>query len=474
MPGKILIIDPIVTNRIVTKVKLASACYQVAQASCGVDGLNAARLGEPDLILCSSDLPDMEAADLARALRQNQKTQAIPLIVETLRRDSDFRFSALEAGADDVLMKPYDEKLMLARLRSLLRLRQTADELTLRQGADRALGLAEAREPFTAPARIAFAAPTVEAAVRWRAGLEQHLPGPVIALPLKEAMRRIDSGPAPDVVAVLISPDLADVGLQLIADLRAKPETRDTGILVLIEGNSSQQLAADALDRGAGDVVTERFPAREIALRLGRQIDRKRMLERLRSDMRDGLRAALTDPLTGLHNRRHAMPHMARIADEMRDARRDFAAMVIDVDHFKLINDRFGHAAGDTVLVHLAEVLRGTIGDQTLLARIGGEEFLVVLPETSRAAAHLAAKRICRAVRESGFSVPGRARPLMVTVSIGVALLSDAVAAIAAPGQADPQAALHQIVLDLADKALYGAKAHGRNQVTLSDTRSAA
>jgi PleD family two-component response regulator len=95
--------------------------------------------------------------------------------------------------------------------------------------------------------------------------------------------------------------------LQLLADLRAKAQTRDTGVLVLIEGTAAEALAVDALDRGASDVVLEGFAGREIALRLARQIARKHRLDQLRADMRDGLRAALTDPLTGLFNRRYAI-----------------------------------------------------------------------------------------------------------------------------------------------------------------------
>jgi two-component system cell cycle response regulator len=245
-------------------------------------------------------------------------------------------------------------------------------------------------------------------------------------------------------------------------------------------------LAVDALDRGASDVVLEGFAGREIALRLARQIARKHRLDQLRADMRDGLRAALTDPLTGLFNRRYAMPRLARIAKAAAQSGRDFAAMSIDVDHFKLINDRFGHAAGDAVLVQLAELLRGAVGEQDLVSRIGGEEFLIALPETSRTAAQMAAKRICNMVRDAAFPVPGRDRPLHVTVSIGVALLSDVQTGEVAEGVGmgtmlaptlqggDDETALHQQVLEQADKALYGAKAHGRNQVTLCNARSAA
>lgn len=483
MPGKLLIIDTIATNRIATKVKLTAACYQVEQAATGAEALAIARRINPDLILCSSHLPDMTAADFAGVLRKTPGTRAVPLIVETDNRDAGFRFSILSAGADDILQKPYEDQLLLARLRSLLRLRQTTEEMTLREGASHALGLAEEPESFTRPGRVALVAATADAAATWKARLKQHRPRLLAAYPQNEAMRRIDASHPPDVVALFLSPETSEAGLQLLADLRAKPETRDTGVLVLTEGFSAQRLAADALDRGANDVITEGFGTREVSLRLDRLVTRKHTLERLHSDMRDGLRAAITDPLTGLHNRRYAMPRLTSIADAALRSGTDFAAMVIDVDHFKLINDRFGHAAGDDVLMRLSDVLRDAVRDRGLLARIGGEEFLVVLPDTSRSAAQLAAKRICQMVRDTAFPVTGRARPLQVTVSIGVALLSDIdpdrqTLVFSADDRAvrdeEPPMPAHEAVLDRADKALYGAKALGRNQVTLCNTRSAA
>ncbi|MDU8927126.1 diguanylate cyclase [Alisedimentitalea sp. MJ-SS2] len=472
MPGKVLIVDTIATNRVVMKVKLAKACYQVVQATTGVSGLQAARQLRPDLVICAGHLPDMTAAEFAAALRQNSQTRATSLLVETVERDPDFRYGILAAGADDILLKPYANHLLLARMRSLLRHRETAEDLTLREGANRALGLSEDPEQFAHPDRVAVIGPNARCAVAWRYKLERALPGAFTALHFKDALRHLAEAPPPEAVALILSPDTVEPGLQLLADLRAKPDTRHAGILVLIEEGSVapekiERLASDALDRGASGVMTEGFQPREIALRLHRQVTRKRTLERLRADMRDGLRAALTDPLTGLYNRRHAMPHMRAIADRAAQTGSDFAAMVIDVDYFKAINDRFGHAAGDTVLMRLARLLEKSAGRDDLVARIGGEEFLIVMPDTTRSAAQMAAKRICRAVRDTGFPVNTHAQPLRVTVSIGVALASDLAAGATVP-------ALHQRVLDQADKALYGAKAHGRNQVTLSDARSAA
>lgn len=468
MSGKVLIVDPVVTNRIVMKVKLSKACYQVVQAASGAEALEAARMLRPDLIVCAARLPDMDAETFARALHAALKTKSIPLIIETVRCDPEHRLSLLNAGADDILLKPYDENLLLARLRNLLRMRESAEDLTLREGANRALGLAEDRESYVAPGRVAIVAPDAKDALKWGRRLSAHMAGKFDSYAHRDAIRLMIGMGSPDAIALVITPETEETGLQLLADIRAKSETRNCGLLVLTRGNSAQRLAAEALDRGANDALADGASNPEIALRLDRQITRKRTLARLRTDMQDGLRAALTDPLTGLFNRRYAMPRLAAIADAAQRAGNDFAAMVVDVDHFKLINDRFGHAAGDTVLIRMGEVLNQALQDPSFLARIGGEEFLVVMPDTGRHAAQMMAKRLCMLIRDTPYYLPRHPRPLKVTVSIGVALGSDVA------DSADSTQPLHEALLERADKALYIAKAHGRNRVTFSTERSAA
>jgi two-component system cell cycle response regulator len=171
---------------------------------------------------------------------------------------------------------------------------------------------------------------------------------------------------------------------------------------------------------------------------------------------------ALRDPLTGLHNRRYAIPHLARIADRAAHAHRPFAVMVADMDHFKRINDSFGHAAGDAVLIETARRLRENLRGVDLLARIGGEEFLIVMPGVGLANARKAAQRLCQMIRATPFDVPGHSAPVTATISIGMTVCDPgAGAAMTLPISAEA-------LLDRADKALYGAKAEGRDRVTLS------
>jgi two-component system cell cycle response regulator len=218
-------------------------------------------------------------------------------------------------------------------------------------------------------------------------------------------------------------------------------------------------LGAHAFDLGADDLMTEGFDPSELALRVKALLQRKRKAEHLRATVRSGLQEATIDPLTGLHNRRYAMPHLEQTVRHARQTGSPFAVMAADLDHFKQVNDLYGHASGDAVLVEVAKRLRRSLRGTDMVARIGGEEFLIVMPGTSLAEARNTALRVCGEISATPFEVPGSTSPIPVTISIGMILAgADECARLSYPGVT---------LLDRADRALYAAKGRGRNQVTL-------
>lgn len=240
----------------------------------------------------------------------------------------------------------------------------------------------------------------------------------------------------------------------MLVELRSRDRSRRSAQLLVLPDNA-EELAAQALDLGADDLVHASVTAKELRLRAQRLLARKRRQDTVRDSLHDGLRAAVTDPLTGLYNRRYALPQLERLARQQAAAGRPFAVLLLDLDHFKRVNDRCGHGAGDRVLVEVADRLRGALDTSDLAARIGGEEFLVVLPETGAESACSTARRLCRLIEATPFSGAG---DLALTVSIGIALGGSA----GTPPQS-PEALLAR-----ADGALYEAKQAGRNRVSLS------
>jgi len=461
--GKILIIDAIATNRIVLKVKLASAFYQVIQASTIEEATAIARKQRPDLIISSLSMPDGTAIDLCDRLKRVALTRNIPILVIGSRACADTRIATLEAGVHDVLLKPIDDTLLLSRVRSLIRAHNASAEWQMRDDTSRALGLAEPAAEFVAKGRCVLVSNDTPTAQGWAMRLRPILRCTLTLAKPENAIRDLQPNAVPDVFVLVVpeDPTAAAASLRMISTLRSNASTRHAGVLILQTTPDSGQ-ASTALDLGADDLMADGFDPAEIVLRLEALLRRKRVAEQLRATVRTGLKAAVFDPLTGLHNRRYAKPHLTRIAEHAHATGRTFAVMIADLDHFKRINDHYGHAAGDAVLVETARRLRGNLRAMDLVARIGGEEFLIVMPGTCRTQARAAAKRLCQDISATPFAIPRGDPAIAVTISIGMAI----------GGGADqggfPNLATADMLLDEADKALYAAKLSGRNQVTLS------
>ncbi|WP_126974679.1 diguanylate cyclase [Frigidibacter oleivorans] len=533
MAGRILIVDDVATNRIVLKVKLANACYDTLQAADGQEALLLARRHRPDLVLLDLRLPDMDGLEICRRLKADPATARSAVVMLSTeagpgQAGAAARIAALEAGAEDILGKPVDDGLLLARLRSLLRGREGEEERRLREAAalpdpgiapgialaagafagrptagracaadgpaprpagPRPPALAEAAAPYLTPnpapcrrdlpaGTIALVASRRDAMLGWKRDLAALLPHRLQILDPAAVFAGADrAGDAPDVYLICTAPrdggsgpgrfrpDLHDGGpvegslgsdtLKFIAELRARRATRHAAICVAAPAGAAETLAM-ALDLGAADVMDTACTPSEIALRLDRQLLRKREADRDRARLAEGLRHALTDPLTGLHNRRYALPRLAQIAEQARLTGRCFAVMVLDLDRFKLVNDGWGHAAGDAVLREVAQRLIANLRPRDLLARLGGEEFLVVMPDADEDRALQAAERLRRAIEARPVALPdGGVVP--ITVSVGLAM-----------GGAARAPVLTDRLLDAADRALRGSKAEGRNLVTIS------
>ncbi|MFD1343648.1 diguanylate cyclase [Litorisediminicola beolgyonensis] len=448
MAGRVLIADATPTNRIVLRVRLLAACYDISQAASAADVMARVAKGGIDVIILASDLPDRPVTALCAALRRSGSAGEPRILVLQNRADPAARLALLGSGADDVMVKPVDDAVLLARMRNLMRARDSERELRLRDGTDRALGLAEAAAPFERPAEIAVLANAGETRL-------EALCAPLRARPLYRLSNRDprdvlrDENPSSEVY-VVSETVLGGQALSLLAELRARPASRHAGILYIARADQSQGAAA-ALDLGASDILMEPVDPREFALRLDKQIASERIRQRLRASVRAGLKAALTDPLTGLYNRRYALPHIERMAERAAREDRPFAVMIADLDRFKRINDRHGHQEGDRVLARAAERLSGSLRSADLIARLGGEEFLIAMPDTDAQRAMQAARRLCAAVRTS----PDETVP--VTISLGVAM---------GDGSSTVEGILEQ-----SDAALYAAKKGGRNRAMLYDDR---
>ena len=451
MTARILIVDDVPANTRLLEAKLSAEYYQVSSARDGFEAINRARDWQPDLILLDVMMPGMDGFECCRILKDNEATLHIPVVMVTALGDSAERLRGLEAGADDFLTKPVEYDTLMARVRSLVRLKRLLDEWRARGETARALGLTPQHQgiPDVAGAR----ALVID---------EWDLNGDVILRAL--ALEGIDADPVrtgAEVIAlasqhpydlIVISLQLAEEdSLKLVSALRAADSTHETPLLLVAEVSERDRVLR-AFELGASDWLVMPVDENELRARARNQIRRKFYQDRFRADLTTALELALTDPLTSLYNQRYLRRHLTGLMQSGQG--RPIAVLMIDVDHFKIVNDQFGHANGDLALRMIAEVFRANIRAFDSLARYGGEEFVVVMPGSNPDDATAAAERLRLAVETVIFEpIPGLRHNL--SVSVGVSCSSDEVAT--------PEMLLHT-----ADLALYEAKRRGRNRVELA------
>jgi two-component system cell cycle response regulator len=446
-----MIVDDVPANTRLLEAKLSAEYYQVSSAPDGFEALRLAREWQPDLILLDVMMPGMDGYECCRKLKDNPDTLHIPVVMVTALGESSERLRGLEAGADDFLTKPVDYDTLMARVRSLVRLKRLLDEWRARGLTARALGLDTDRaidlsvvgaralvvDDWDLGAEAVQEALTRDGIVTNRVRTEAE----ALAITVTEAF---------DLIVVSLSLVEEDP-LKLVAALRAADRTHEVPLLLVADPEEHERILR-GFALGASDWLMLPVDENELRARARNQIRRKFYQDRLRSDLGTALELALIDPLTGLYNQRYLRRHLSGLLDGSQG--RELAVLMVDVDHFKSVNDRFGHAAGDEALRLIAETLRANTRVFDSLARYGGEEFVVVMPGSDPDDACAAAERLRAAVAEAAFETSSGVRT-QLTVSVGVAC-----------SKADQMAP--ETLLNAADLALYEAKRAGRNRISLA------
>lgn len=279
----------------------------------------------------------------------------------------------------------------------------------------------------------------------------EHLPKHMTVVYENDARMALDAIRRGEPDLVLIDLDMESYDpLRLCAGIRAFDMTRLAPVLAIASPEGTRRVMR-ALDLGVSDYLMAPIDAEEFAARVRTQLRRMRYIEHLRSSFDQTLELAILDQLTGLYNRRFLGTQGARLLDEAIANDEPMACLMVDIDHFKAVNDRYGHDAGDLVLKEVSARLTTSVRGSDLACRTGGEEFAILMPRTPREAAHDIAARVLGAVSASPVQLAGGGA-IDVTVSIGMSSLT----------ATDNLAAL----LKRADEALYRSKSNGRNRIT--------
>ncbi|WP_425998885.1 PleD family two-component system response regulator [Caulobacter sp. DWR1-3-2b1] len=449
MSARILVVDDIEANVRLLEAKLSAEYYQVSTANDGPTALAMAANDLPDIILLDVMMPGMDGFTVCKRLKEDPITRHIPVVLVTALDGRADRIQGLEAGASDFLTKPIDDVMLFARVRSLTRLKLVIDELRQREASGRRMGViaGAASRLDGLGGRVLIVDDNERQAQRIAAELSiEHRP--VVESDPEKA--RISAGGPVDLVIINGAAKGFD-GLRFAASLRSNERTRHLPVLAMVDPDERHRMVK-ALEIGVNDILPRPIDPQELSARVKTQIQRKRYTDYLRNNLDHSLELAVTDQLTGLHNRRYMTGQLDSLVQRATLGGDPVAALLIDIDHFKKINDTFGHDVGDEVLREFAVRLASNVRAIDLPCRYGGEEFTVIMPDTQLADAMRIAERIRMHVSGSPFRVAQGKELLTVTISIGVS---------ATLGEKDSPEAL----LKRADEGVYEAKASGRNAV---------
>jgi two-component system, cell cycle response regulator len=452
MTARVLVVDDVPANVKLLDARLSAEYFDVTTTTNGAEALAICGRGECDILLLDVMMPGMDGFQVCKQLKNNPATQHIPVVMVTALDQPSDRVRGLEAGADDFLTKPVSEVALIARVRSLARLKMMTDELRMRAVTTKEIGISMPAKEAVADSgrqgRVLVVDDRQSSYERITSVLATEHAVEIESNPNQALIRAAEGNY--DLMIISLGIENFD-GLRLCSQVRSLDRTRNVPILAIADGKDNARMAR-GLEIGVNDYLTRPIDKNELLARARTQIRKKRYAERLRENVQQSIEMAITDALTGMYNRYYMESHLAALVEQASTRGKSLTLLMIDIDYFKSINDSFGHDAGDDVLRQLATRVRKSIRGIDLACRYGGEEFVIVMPETDMAVATIVAERLRRRIAAEPFSVQQGTRQIETTISAGIATLDAADDTVAS-------------ILKRADQALYRAKRDGRNRV---------
>jgi len=383
--SRILIADPVATNRIVLKARLAAALYEVDVAASRPEAVRFLKQNSYEAVMVAGELvapqpgSSEDSADLIALSKANPDRDVTVICMQDhISGDhaTTWEHVCFALGADECLSRPISSELLLARLRNLMRDTTRRADLPMAHHGGKPIAVEYGAQIIVARVGTPEAVPLPNQQSVLAQQLTAHLGAEHRVQDRPVAAMSQASPGAPDILILDASEAAVDQAVTLLPQIHSSALLRDTRIILRLAEATPTQLAA-AFDFGAHEAVGSDVAAEQLAIRVQRQAQLQAQELSRKSRVRDQLRLAITDPLTGLHNRRYAMEYLNRLVVETQQSQQDFALLSLDIDHFKSINDRYGHATGDSVLTAVAACLQSNLRGGDLVARSGGEEFVI-------------------------------------------------------------------------------------------------
>ena len=460
MSARVLVVDDIPANVKLLEARLTADYFDVLCAHSGQEALNILDHNMVDIILLDVMMPEMDGFEVCQRIKANPQTMHIPVVMVTALDQVSDRVKGLEAGADDFLTKPVNDLALISRVKSLVRIKMMTDELRSRASTSEQMGLdggAFMRKLLHHEGgKILLVDDMRSNAERIRKQV-LGLFDLFVENDANNALRRCADE---DFDCVLVNLNIRNFdALRLCAQMRSLETTRLIPILALADESEEGRIMR-ALDLGVNDYIRQPIDRDELKARMKTQVLRKRYTDALRDSIQQTMEMAIMDGLTQLYNRRYMTSHLNSLLAAAKEKEKPLSVLLMDIDFFKSVNDTHGHDAGDEVLQEFSQRMRKNTRGIDLVCRYGGEEFVVVMPDTDHSLASVVAERIRKKVAEKPFIIHKGRQMLDVTVSIGLASIA---------GKGETQDSL----LKRADMALYQAKKDGRNRVVAASEAAA-
>ncbi|MBB3446303.1 PleD family two-component system response regulator [Rhizobium sp. BK379] len=455
MTARILVVDDIPANVKLLEARLLAEYFDVLTAADGHEALAICDRNQVDLILLDIMMPGIDGFEVCERLKANPKTNHIPVVMVTALDQPADRVRGLKAGADDFLTKPVNDLQLISRVKSLLRLKTLSDELRVRAETAHTMGMDELMRIGDGRTEEVGQVLLVDGRANSQERIIKTLKPVADVVALSDPQAALFEAAENGFELVIVNANFDDYDpLRLCSQFRSLERTRFLPILIITE-QGADDMVIRALDLGVNDYIVRPVDPNELVARSLTQLRRKRYNDRLRASVKQTIELAVTDPLTGLNNRRYLDNHLNVLFNRSMARGRPLSVLITDIDRFKQVNDTYGHDGGDQVLKEFATRVRSTVRGADLACRYGGEEFVVVMPDTSPEVAAAVAERLRAAIESTPFLLKSSGETLNITASFGI---SSRISSVITPDQ----------LMKQADLALYQAKNTGRNRVVAS------
>jgi len=452
---KILIVDDNLLNTKLLSIMLGAGEYETITAMEGKTAVEKARSENPDLILMDIMMPVMGGYEATEILKQDPDTKDIPIIMITALDGAEDKLRGLEAGADEFLNKPVNAAELMARAKSLLRLKLYQEQLKSRTDSKESMvsenkGEVSGQKELNLPTIL-----VVEDEDKDVRLIQNYLQGEacqiVVAKTGEETLSRVLKEKIDLVLLDILLPGIN--GFQVVERLREMECGKNLQIVALTNLRDMES-KIKGIELGVDDYLVKPINKHELRIRIRSLVKKKGYLDSLKSEHASANHTAITDKLTGLYNRAY-FEHYINLEIKRAERQSAFLSLIMmDIDDFKKYNDTYGHPTGDAFLKWIGKVVRESIREVDVPARYGGEEFAVVLPYADREGAPVVAERVRTAISAESFVTPDMKNTGKTTVSMGIAYYPE-------------DAASAKELIKLADKALSRAKREGKDRVCI-------